>query len=85
MPWNGGLLEPGQEAEGIYSAPSSGVRRAEMTSPEVEDIKRYMDEVVGRIVAEVDAIIGPVLADAKRRREEEAGTTDEGGEAKRKP
>ena len=56
-----------------------------MTSPEVEDIKRYMDEVVGRIVAKVDAIIGPVLADAKRRREEEAGTTDEGGEAKRKP
>jgi hypothetical protein len=54
-----------------------------MASPEVEDIKRHMDEVVGRIVAEVDAIIRPVLADARRRREKQAGPAGEGEEPER--
>jgi hypothetical protein len=55
-----------------------------MASPEVEDVKRYMDEVVGRILAEVDAIMEPMMADIERWREAQAGPADEGGEPKRK-
>jgi hypothetical protein len=56
-----------------------------MTSEEVEDIKRHMSEMVGSIVAEVDAIIGPVLADARRRREMPTDSTDENGDRRREP
>ena len=49
-----------------------------MTSPEVEDIKRYMDEVVAEIRAEIRAIMVPVLAQQSAwRRARRAGGGEE--------